>query len=251
MFTIKSRSMELGGRTLTIEHGRVARQADGAVWITYGDTTILATVVCAKEMKEGIDFFPLMVDYRESSYSAGKIPGGFFRREGRPSEKEILSSRLIDRPLRPLFPEGFFYDTIINVNVISSDQEGSADVIGGIGASAALMVSDVPFDNPIASVRVGRIDGQMIINPTFKQLETSDMDIVVSGTKDSIAMVEGESREISEEDMLNAILFAHDAIKQVIALQEELAKDIAPVKRTFDAATLPQEFINDITAIAK
>lgn len=251
MFTIKSRSMELGGRTLTIEHGRVARQADGAVWITYGDTTILATVVCAKEMKEGIDYFPLMVDYRESSYSAGKIPGGFFRREGRPSEKEILSSRLIDRPLRPLFPEGFFYDTIINVNVISSDQEGSADVIGGIGASAALMVSDVPFDNPIASVRVGRIDGQMIINPTFKQLETSDMDIVVSGTKDSIAMVEGESREISEEDMLNAILFAHDAIKQVIALQEELAKDIAPVKRTFDAATLPQEFINDITAIAK
>lgn len=248
---IFKKEMEIGGKVLSIETGRVAKQADGAVIVRYADTMVLATVVSSKEPKEGADFFPLSVDYRESAFAAGKIPGGFFKREGRPSEKEILSSRLIDRPIRPLFPEGYIFDTIVNVQVISSDQENNADVLGGIGASAALAVSDVPFFGPIASVRVGRTDGQFIINPTFKELETSDMDIVVSGTKDSIAMVEGESQEISEDDMLNAIQHAHSVIKQIVALQEQLAAEINKPKRTFEVPALDKELMNKIIEIAK
>ncbi len=248
---IHSKEMEVGGRKLTIETGRIARQADGAVWVTYGETMLIATVVSSHVPKENADFFPLSVDYRESAYSAGKIPGGFFKREGRPTEKEILSSRMIDRPIRPLFPEGYNYETVVNVNVISSDQENNADVLGGIGASAALSVSDVPFHGPIASVRVGRIDGQFVINPTFDQLEKSDMDIVVSGTKDSIAMVEGGAHEISEDEMLNAIQHAHDVIKKIVALQEELANEVKLAKRAFEPAKLPDEFMKEITAIAK
>lgn len=248
---IFKKEMEIGGKVLSIETGRVAKQADGAVIVRYADTMVLATVVSSKEPKEGADFFPLSVDYRESAFAAGKIPGGFFKREGRPSEKEILSSRLIDRPIRPLFPEGYIFDTIVNVQVISSDQENNADVLGGIGASAALAVSDIPFFGPIASVRVGRIDGQFIINPTFKELETSDMDIVVSGTKDSIAMVEGESQEISEDDMLNAIQHAHSVIKQIVALQEQLAAEVNKPKRTFEVPALDKELMNKIIEIAK
>ncbi|MBX7151352.1 polyribonucleotide nucleotidyltransferase [bacterium] len=248
---IFKKEMEIGGKVLSIETGRVAKQADGAVIVRYADTMVLATVVSSKEPKEGADFFPLSVDYRESAFAAGKIPGGFFKREGRPSEKEILSSRLIDRPIRPLFPEGYIFDTIVNVQVISSDQENNADVLGGIGASAALAVSDIPFFGPIASVRVGRINGQFVINPTFKELETSDMDIVVSGTKDSIAMVEGESQEISEDDMLNAIQHAHSVIKNIVALQEQLAAAVNKPKRTFEVPALDKELMNKIVAIAK
>ncbi|MCB0834961.1 MAG: polyribonucleotide nucleotidyltransferase, partial [Bacteroidetes bacterium] len=188
---ICTKEMDLNGKKLVIETGRVARQADGSVLVRLGDTMIIATAVSGKEPRENVDFFPLSVDYRESAYAAGKIPGGFFKREGRPTEKEILSSRLIDRPIRPLFPEGYACDTVINVQVISADQENNADVLGGIGASAALSLSDIPFHGPVASVRVARTDGHFIINPTFDELEQSDIDIVVSGTKDSIAMVEG------------------------------------------------------------
>ncbi len=245
------KEMELGGRKLSIETGRMARQADGAVVVRYGETVVFAAVVSGRELRKDVDFFPLTVDYRENAYSAGKIPGGFFRREGRQSEKETLTSRLIDRPIRPLFPEGYYYDTNVTVNVISSDQENSADVLGGIAASAALAVSNIPFEYPIASVRIGRVDGQFIINPTFKQLDHSDMDIVVSGTKDSIAMVEGEAKEISEEDMLKAILHAHNSIKAIVAIQDELAKAVGVKKREFVPVKLADEFVADLTPIAK
>ncbi len=248
--TIK-KQLDINGRTLTIESGRVARQADGAVIVQYGDTMILATVVSAKEPKEDADFFPLMVDYRESAYSAGKIPGSFFRREGKPSEKEVLSGRLIDRPIRPLFPEGYWYETVIHVNVISSDKENNADILGGIGASAALCLSDIPFMGPVGSVRIGRIDGKFIINPTFAELETSDMEIVVAGTKDSIAMVEGEAREISEADMLEAIMLAHETIKQIVALQEEMIRELNPVKRAFEPAKIDETLQADIISMAR
>jgi polyribonucleotide nucleotidyltransferase len=248
---IHFKEMEIGGRKLSIETGRIARQADGAVIVKYGDTMLIATVVSSREPKVNADFFPLSVDYRESAYSAGKIPGGFFKREGRPTEKEILSSRMIDRPIRPLFPEGYVYETVVNVNVISSDQENNADILGGIGASAALTVSDVPFHGPIASVRIGRIDGQFVVNPTFAELEKSDMEIVVSGSRDSIAMVEGGAHEISEDDMLNAIQHAHEVIKKIVALQEELAKELNVTKRVFEPAKLPDEFVKEVTALAK
>lgn len=248
---IIKKEIEINGRTLTIETGRVARQAHGAVTVRYGDTMVLATAVSSYEPKEGADFFPLTVDYRESAYAAGKIPGGFFKREGRPSEKEILSSRLIDRPVRPLFPENYVYDTVVVVNVISSDQENNGDVLGGIGASAALSISDIPFLGPIASVRVGRVNGQFVINPTFKELEDSDMEIVVAGTKSSITMVEGEAREISEEEMLTAIQAGHAVIKQIVELQESLMAELGVTKREIVPPQVDQELIAQLSAIAQ
>jgi len=188
--------LEVDGRTLSIETGKFARQADGAVMVRYADTMVLATVVSAKEPVEGQDFVPLQVEYREKTSAAGKIPGGFFKREGRPTEKEILSSRLIDRPIRPLFPKNYRYETQVLVTVFSSDQEHDADVLGAIGASAALLISDIPFDGPIAEVRIGRANGGYVINPTLSQLEKSDLDLVVAGTAESIIMVEGEAKEI-------------------------------------------------------
>lgn len=248
---IITKQLEIGGRTLTIEYGRVARQADGAALVRYGDTMVIATAVSSREPREKADFFPLTVDYRESAYAAGKIPGGFFKREGRPTEKEILSSRLIDRPIRPLFPEAYFYDTVVTVQVISSDQENNADVLGGIGASAALAFSDIPFHGPIASVRVGRISGDLVVNPTFQQLQNSDLEIVVSGTKDSIAMVEGESKEISEDEMLSAIQFAHIEIKRIVDLQESLRAEIGVSTRTFQSMTVDEVFRKTVVEIAK
>jgi polyribonucleotide nucleotidyltransferase len=248
---IIKKEIEINGRTLTIETGRVARQAHGAVTVQYGDTMVLATAVSSYEPKEGADFFPLTVDYRESAYAAGKIPGGFFKREGRPSEKEILSSRLIDRPVRPLFPENYIYDTVVVVNVISSDQENNGDVLGGIGASAALSISDIPFLGPIASVRVGRVNGQFVINPTFKELEESDMEIIVAGTKSSITMVEGEAREISEEEMLTAIQAGHAVIKQIVEIQESLMAELGVTKREVAPPPVDQAFIAQLKAMAQ
>ncbi len=227
------KQIELNGRTLIISTGKLAKQADGAVMVRYGDTMVLATVVSAHEPNEGQDFFPLQVEYREKIAAAGKIPGGFFKREGRPTEKEILSSRLIDRPIRPLFPDGYMNETQLLVTVYSSDQENDSDVLGGIGASAALMVSDVPWNGPISEVRVGRIDGEWIVNPTYQQLENTDIDVIVAGTDESVVMVEGESKEISEEDMLTALKVAHDAIKQINELQFDLAREAGKAKREF------------------
>lgn len=216
--------MELGGRTLSIESGRVARQADGAVLVQYADTVVLATVVASKEPREGQDFFPLFIEFREKLYAAGKIPGGFFKREGRPSEIEILASRRIDRPLRPLFPKGYMNEVQIIVSVLSSDQENDADTLGIIGASSALLISPIPFMEVVGAVRVGLMDGQMILNPTFAELEECQGEVVVTGTEDLIGMIEAEAKEISEQDVADMIAFGHEEIKRTCALQRELAR---------------------------
>ncbi len=254
-----TQEISIGGKTFSLETGRFAKQADGAVMARYGDTMVLATVVAAKQAKEGLDYFPLQVEYREKAASAGKIPGGFFKREARPSEKEILSSRLIDRPIRPMFPDWFRCETQVIVTVYSSDQEHDGDIVGAVAASAALALSDIPFEGPTGEVRVGRIDGQFVINPTFTDLKKSDMDVTVAGTSDSILMVEGEAKEISEQDMLAALEFGHSHIKQLCALQLELVKQAGRPKRTPPEATgntelqnAIKEFVGDrITMLAK
>jgi polyribonucleotide nucleotidyltransferase len=244
------KEVELGGKKLSFETGRLAKQADGSVMVRCGDTMVLATVVSAREPKEGQDFFPLQVEYREKVASAGKIPGGFFKREGRPTEKEILSSRLIDRPIRPMFPEHYVNETQLLVTVYSSDMEHDGDILGACAASAALMVSDVPFDGPIAEVRVGRIDGQFVINPIISSLSKSDMDVTVAGTADSIVMVEGESREISEADMIAALKFGHEAIRMLCAAQVDLAKKVNRAKRATVVQELPKDVESDVKSLA-
>ncbi|MCF7802970.1 MAG: polyribonucleotide nucleotidyltransferase [Candidatus Marinimicrobia bacterium] len=239
--SISQKSIELAGRTLTIETGKMARQADGAVTVTYGDTVILATAVSEHEPTD-FPYFPLMVDYREKGYAAGKVPGGFFKREGRPSDHEILSARLTDRPIRPLFPDGYMYDTQVMIAVISSDQENLADVLGTVGASAALTVSDIPFDGPIASVRVGRVDDEFRINPQLEDLEESDVNLIVAGNKESIMMVEGDAAEISEDEFIDALKAGHEAIKQLIQLQEDLAAELGVTKREFEVVKIDDEF---------
>src|SRR5918996_4958423 len=214
--------MEIAGRRLRLETGRVAKQADGAVLASYGDTVVLATAVASQTVKPGVDFLPLTVDYQEKAYAAGKIPGGYFKREGRPSEKEVLTSRLIDRPMRPLFPEGFYYETQVIASVLSADHTASSDIVGITAASAALTLSDIPFDGPVAGVRIGRIDGQFVINPTLEAFETSDVNLVVAGTADAVMMVEGGGNEIPEATMIDAIEVAHREIKRIVAQVLEL-----------------------------
>ncbi|MBN1928502.1 MAG: polyribonucleotide nucleotidyltransferase, partial [Chlorobiaceae bacterium] len=234
------KEIDLGqGKVITIETGKMAKQADGAAVVTLQDTMVIATVVSSKTPPSpNQDFFPLQVEYREKYSAAGKFPGGFFKREGRPSEKEILSARLIDRALRPLFPDGYYQETQIIISVISSDTINDADVLGGIAASAAIMVSDIPFANPMSEVRVGRINGLFLVNPDTNELAQSDMDICIGGTEDTICMLEGEMKEISEAEMLDAIRFGHDAIKKICRLQREIAAEVAKAKRPF-APTLP------------
>ncbi len=244
------KEVEIGGKLFSLETGRFAKQADGAVMARYGDTMVLATVVANDEPTPGLDYFPLQVEYREKAASAGKIPGGFLKREARPSEKEILSARVIDRPIRPMFPDWYQCETQIIVTVYSSDQEHDGDVLGAVAASAALAISDIPFTGPIAEVRVGRLDGAFVINPTYTQLQASDMDITVAGTDDSIVMVEGEAREISEKDMLDALVFAHGYIKQICALQTELAKEIGKPKRVEPDADANAALKADVRQIA-
>jgi polyribonucleotide nucleotidyltransferase len=216
--------MELGGLTLTLETGRIAKQADGAIWLTCGDSTVLATSVANLDVESVTDFLPMSVDYRDKLYAVGRIPGGFFKREGRPAEREILAARLTDRPIRPLFPDGFNKEIQIMINVFSSDGEHDPDVFGTIAASAALAISDCPFLGPVGSVRIGLIDGEYVINPTFKQLETSQLDLVVAGTDDSILMIEGEAKEVSEDVFLEGIRRGHEEIKKIVELQNKLVK---------------------------
>ncbi len=227
MFNITKKSIEWGGRTLTLESGRIARQADGAVLATYGNTVVLCTVVAAKTPKPDVDFFPLTINYQEKAFAAGKIPGGFFKREGKPSEKEILTCRLIDRPIRPLFPEGFYNETQIVCTLLSHDLENDPDVVSLIGASAALTISGVPFMGPLAAARVGYIDGQYALNPTKQQLAESKLELVVAGTKRSVLMVESEARELSEETMLGAVMFGHKQMQPVMDMIIELAEACA------------------------
>lgn len=230
------RSIEFApGKVLSIETGRIAKQADGSVVVRMGDTMVLCTAVSAKEPKPGQDFFPLTVDHKESFSAAGRFPGGFMKREGRSSEKEILSSRLIDRVLRPLFPKGYVCDTQVISSVISSDDENDGDVLGAVGASLAIHLSDIPFDGPMAEVRVGRVNGEFVINPTRTELLESELDMTVGGTDDSILMIEGEMHEISEAEMLAAIKAGHEAIKKLCDFQNELHKELGKEKREFVA----------------
>lgn len=222
--------MQLGGRTLTVETGKLAQMANGACTLRYGDTVLLVTATNSAKPKEGIDFFPLSVDFEEKLYSAGKIPGSFIRREGKPSEKAILTSRLIDRPIRPLFPKGYRNDVQVVATVLSVDIDHNPDTVAMIGSSIALSISSIPFNGPTGSVSVGLVDGQFIINPTFEQREKSDMYLVVSGTKDAIMMVEAGSNEVSEEVMLNAILFAHEEIKKICDFVQNIANEIGKEK---------------------
>ncbi|KUL20852.1 polyribonucleotide nucleotidyltransferase [Chlorobium limicola] len=240
---IINKAIDLGqGKIISIETGKMAKQADGSVVVRLGDTMVLATVVSSKKTPPpNQDYFPLQVEYREKYSAAGKFPGGFFKRESRPSEKEILSARLIDRALRPLFPDGYLFETQIIVTVISSDQINDADVLGGLAASAAIMVSDIPFHNAMSEVRVGRINGKFIINPDVNELVSSDLDICIGGTTDTICMLEGEMKEISEAEMLDAIKFGHDAIRRLCALQNEIAAEVAKPARPFAPTVIPSE----------
>ena len=237
------------GRTLSIETGRIARQAAGSVLVRLGDTVLLAAVTSAPALEER-DFFPLTVDYREKSYAAGKIPGGFFKREGRPSEKEILSARLTDRPIRPLFPDGFSDEVQIMLQVLSSDQENDGDILGIIGASAALSISDIPFDNPIGAVRVGRTDGRFIMNPIFSELERSDLNVTIAGTKDHIIMVEGGAQEVSEKDMVEALSFGHEKIKIIVGTISELKARVGKPKKEVKPVVVNAELVDAVNEFA-
>ncbi len=239
-------SLELGGRTLSIETGRWAKQADGAAVVRYGDTVVLVTACAGREPKEGIDFFPLTVDYREYNYAAGKIPGGYIKREGRPSEKEILTSRLIDRPIRPLFPEGFRCETQVIALVLSADQDNEPDIISLTGASAALYLSNIPFFKPIAAVRVGMLNGQLVINPNYTDQKESQLNLTVAGSEDGIVMVECGAKEISEERMVEALEFGHDAIKKIVHLQKQLFSQMNINKRAVEPVKYDEALFEEL-----
>ncbi|MFC4725864.1 polyribonucleotide nucleotidyltransferase [Glycocaulis abyssi] len=227
MFNIQKETIDWAGRQLTIETGRMARQATGSVLVTYGETSVLATAVAMKQVKEGMDFFPLTVNYQEKYFAAGKIPGGFFKREGRPTDKETLTSRLIDRPIRPLFPKGFKNDTQVMLTVLSHDMENDPDIVAMVGASAALVLSGLPFLGPIGAARVGYKDGGYIINPTIVEMEDTELDLVVAGTGDAVMMVESEAKELTEEVMLGAVMAGHEAFQPVIDMIIRLAEKAA------------------------
>jgi polyribonucleotide nucleotidyltransferase len=239
-------AIKLGANELIVETGKVAKQADGSVVIRYGDTMLLVTAVSMRSAKEGLDFFPLTVEYRESSYSAGRIPGNYFRREGRPSEKEVLTCRLIDRPVRPLFPDNYRFETQIVGTVISSDAENDPDVIAITGASCALYLSDIPFHNPIAGIRIGLIDGKYIVNPTFDQRRESALNLIVAGTEEAICMVEAEAQEVDEKIMLEALMLAHKEIKRLCLWQKELGKALEITKREFVVSELDEHIVADV-----
>src|SRR5580692_10050183 len=224
MFNYFRKELDWGGRKLVLETGKIARQADGAVLVTYGETIVLCTAVGVKTPKPGQDFFPLTVNYQEKAFAAGKIPGGFFKREGRPSENETLVSRLIDRPIRPLFPEGFRNEVQIVATVLSHDLENDPDIVAMVGCSAALTLSGIPFFGPVAAARVAYIDGQYVLNPTAAQTEESKLDLIVAGTSDGVLMVESEARELPEDVMLGAVEFGHKNFQPVIQAIIELAE---------------------------
>ena len=247
---VKKIELDFHGRPLTIEVGRVAKQADGAAWVRYGETVVLVTAVAVRDVKLDIDFFPLTVDYQEKTFAAGKIPGGFFKREGRPSEKEILTCRLIDRSIRPLFAEGLRCETQVIATVLSADRENDPDVVAMLGASAALHVSDIPFNGPLAGVRIGRIDGKWVINPTQSQLQESDTDIFLSGSKDAIVMVEGSATMVPEDEILEALFAGHEAIQPLLEIQEQLRRELGKVKRQVPLAELDAGVVRRVDELA-
>ncbi len=235
---------QIGATPISIETGKIARLADGAVVVTCGDTMVLASAVSATTIKEGQDYFPLTVDYREKAAAVGKFPGGYFKREGRPTEKETLTSRMIDRPLRPLFPQGYFYDTQIISILLSADGENDPDILAMNGASAALCVSDIPFAGPIGAVRVGRVNGELVANPTHTQRAESDLDLVYVGTENDVIMIEGSARELPEAEFLKALEFAHGHAREMIRIQKELAAMVSKSKREPQLLQVNQELLD-------
>ncbi|QOL19910.1 polyribonucleotide nucleotidyltransferase [Candidatus Bodocaedibacter vickermanii] len=249
MLNVVKKEIKWGGRTLSIETGRLARQATGAVLVSYGETMVLCTVVASKTPKKDVDFFPLTVNYQEKFYAAGRVPGGYLKREGRPSDKETLTSRLIDRPIRPLFPEGFYNETQVMCTVLSFDGENDSDILAIVGASAALAISGIPFEHAVGAVRVGLIDDKLIINPTFAEIAESDLDLIVAGTHEGVLMVESEANELSEEKMLKALEFAHESFQPVIKMIQDLAKEAG--KEAWAKPVLSESYLAMKKAIAE
>src|SRR5215207_9304602 len=240
------RDLSLGNQTLSIETGRLAKQADGSVVVRMGDTVVLVSACHASSPRVGIDFLPLTVDYREYTYASGRIPGGFFKREGKPSEKEVLTSRLIDRPIRPLFPYGWRRETQIISLLLSADSENDSDVLAITGASAALALSGIPFTKTIAGVRVGLVDGAYVINPTYEQRRNSRLDLIVAGTKDAIMMVEAGAKEVSEEEVVQAFERAHAAIREIVTGIDALARDAGKKKTEMQAKQIAHDFYREV-----
>lgn len=247
--SIKRVKVSFGNSELILETGKMAKQADAAVTVQMGETVILVTTCVSKEAKEGIDYFPLMVEYKEKTYAAGKIPGGFFKREGRPSESEILISRLVDRPIRPLFPKDFRNDVQVTAMVLSSDAENDPDILAVIGASAALSISVIPFAGPIGACRVGRVNGEFVLNPTYTQREASDLDIVVVGTEEKVIMIEGGALEVEEAVILEALKYGHEHLKASIAIQHELAAKINPAKMSYEAKSVDKMLLDNLKSL--
>ncbi|MBM4346749.1 MAG: polyribonucleotide nucleotidyltransferase [Deltaproteobacteria bacterium] len=248
---VQKLQIDVGGRPFSIETGKLAKQASGSVVVQYGETVVLVTAVSSEEKREGIRVLPLTVNYLEMTYAAGRIPGGFFKREGRPTDREILISRFIDRPLRPLFPKTFQNETQIIATVLSADSDNDPSVLGMIGASAALYISDIPFDVPIAGAKVGRIDGEYVINPSPDELELSDLDLFVAGSEDAIIMVEGSAKEVTEEMILEAILFGHQSLKPVIELQKQLREACGLKKREVDSEKMDESLIEKVKGLTQ
>jgi len=246
----KNFSMDLAGRKLTIETGKLAQLANGSVLVRYGDTVVLSTATASAEPREGVDFFPLSVDYEERLYSVGKIPGGFIKREGKPSEKAILTSRVIDRPLRPLFPKDLRNDVAVVNTVMSVDQDNSPEVAALLGSSIALSISDIPFNGPIGGVVLGLIDGEVIINPDSKQREKSEMYVTLAGTKEKIVMIEAGANEVPDEIMLDAIKKGHVEIKKIVEFIEGIVKEIGKPKFEYQSADVPEEVMNAVKEFA-
>jgi polyribonucleotide nucleotidyltransferase len=248
---IKSCTREISGRTLHIETGRIAKQAGGAAVVTMGETVVLVTAVGSSQIREGVDFLPLTVEYQEMSYAGGIIPGNYFRRDmGRPSERETLTARLIDRPLRPLFPKNYFYETQIIATVLSTDKENEADVLAIIGASTALEISDIPFQGPIAAVRVGRLDGKFVANPTIEEQEKSDINLIVAGSKSAVVMVEGGAQFVPESELVDAIFFGHESVQPILEMQSEIRRDAGKEKRQLPSSPKDEELAAKIREMA-
>src|SRR5580692_516658 len=245
-----TREITVGQNTLRFETGKLAKQAHGSVIVRLGDSVVLVTACHAANAREGIDFLPLTVDYREYTYASGRIPGGFFKREGKPAEKEVLTSRLIDRPIRPLFPNGWRYETQIVALLISADSDNDSDVLAITGASAALAISSIPFEKTIAGVRVGLVDGRFLVNPTFTERKQSKMDLIVAGSADAIMMVEAGAKEATEEEMIGALDAAHHAIKQIVAAIDDLARTCGKPKKSVPAKAVSADVQLDVEAKA-
>src|ERR1044071_1032013 len=241
-----TRELHVGQNTLRLETGKLAKQAHGSVIVRYGDSVVLVTACRAASAREGIDFLPLTVDYREYTYASGRIPGGFFKREGKPAEKEVLTSRVIDRPIRPLFPSGWRFETQVIALVLSADAENDTDVLAITGASAALAVSEIPFQKTIAGVRVGMIDGSYVINPTFEQRKNSKLDLVVAGSKDGLVMVEAGAKQVTEEQVVEALETAHTAIKRIVDVIDDLAKAAGKKKAAVTKKEIGHDFYREV-----